>query len=476
MAHKAKPKLKPSPTQSTKTTQKTKSIQKTKTTKETTTTENANKNNLTPSSFTEPVLRVVSPPSAGKGSKSPQKPQPDGDGTTKILIIVFHKLGKKDNIADIVGAKTLTSWKKSSGRSKSWANCQRTKLTQGDLELLAQSQTRSVSFGWRFSNMVTPSLFARSHGIRVNSEPTQNRLSTARTSGYLAVDQDRDVPLPRGRPVFGWAKRQGSEHRAELGFLRLTINRENVSLTREAYLSEIDLSKSDAPGNRRLWGVSGISSLPVLRLLQNESHADVYLIQNPNNPFKLYHAHAFLNDGLSGNWSTFAKRKMKHLRGSRDFLTETIQRGRVIIIMKAGANVEEFHLKNTQKEFPPLPGIGEKPTGFLNNSGSDNNFLDPKSVKIRPNKNRISYAAVVGRNRSSKHCLDSNHRAYKAWENRNGRGKTKDIPKSAPSRAIEVNQSDTKSEDFSAWVTVGRRRLQGIALRNRGSKLSKVLM
>ncbi|PMD60297.1 uncharacterized protein K444DRAFT_612496 [Hyaloscypha bicolor E] len=458
MAHKAKPKLKPSPTQSTKTTQKTKSIQKTKTTKETTTTENANKNNLTPSSFTEPVLRVVSPPSAGKGSKSPQKPQPDEDGTTKTPIVVFHKQEKEDNIADIIGVKTLTMWKKSSGRSKSWANCRRTKLSQGDLELLAQSQTRSVSFGWQFSSMVTPSLFARSHGIRVNSEPTQKRLSTARTSGYLAVDQNRYVPLPRGRPVFGWAKRQGSEHRAELGFLRLTINREDVNLTREAYLSEIDLSKSDAPGSKRPWRVAGIQCFPVLRFLRNESHADVYLIQNPNNPFKLYHAHAFLNDGLSGNWSTFAKRKMKHLRGSRDFLTETIQRGRVIIIMKAGPNAEEFHLNNTQKEFPPLPGI------------------DPKSVKIRPNKNRISYAAVVGRNRSSKHCLDSNHRAYKAWENRNGRGKTKAIPKVVPSRAIEESQLDTKSEDFSAWVTVGRRRLQGIALRNRGSKLSKVIM
>jgi hypothetical protein len=339
-----------------------------------------------------------------------------------------------------------------------------------------QSQTRSVSFGWRFSSTVTPSLFVRSHGICVNSEPTQKRLSTARTSRYLAVDQDRDVSLPRGRPVFGWAKRQGREYRAELGFLRLTINRENVSLTREAYLSEIDLSKSDAPGNERLWEVSEISCLPVLRLLRNESHADVYLIQNPNNSFKLYHAHAFLNNGLSGNWSTFAKRKMKHLRGSLDFLTETIQRGRVIIIMKAGSNADEFHLKNTQKEFPLLPGIGENSTGLLNNSGANSGFLDPKSIKTRPNKNRISYAAVVGRNRSSKHCLDSNHRAYKAWENRNGRGRTKDIPKSAPSRANEVSHSDTKSEDFSAWVTVGRKRLQGIALRNQGSKLSKVIM
>jgi len=144
--------------------------------------------------------------------------------------------------------------------------------------------------------------------------------------------------------------------------------------------------------------------------------------------------------------------------------------------MEADSKVEEFHLKNMQKEFPPLPGIGEKSTGLLNNSGADNGFLDQKSAKIRPKKNRISYAAVIGRNRSSKHCLDSNHRAYKAWENRNGRGKAKDIPKSASSRGIEVSQSETKSEDFSAWVTVSRRRLQSIALRNRGSKLSKVIM
>jgi hypothetical protein len=223
-----------------------------------------------------------------------------------------------------------------------------------------------------------------------------------------------------------------------------------------------------------------IRSLPILRHLRNDSHADVYLAQNQNFPFELYHAHAFLNDGLSGNWATFAKRKMKHLRGSRGFVFEVLQRGRTIIVMEPESKAEEFRLKITQNDFPPLPGTGETSTGLRNHFGADIDCLDPKAAKIRPKKNigRLSYAAVVGRKRPSKHPLDSNHRAYTAWEDRNGRGKKK-APinlESAPSLKSEVSQLERNVEDATGWVTVDRRRLQSIAHCSQGSNFSKLVM
>jgi hypothetical protein len=126
MAHKAKPKSKPGLTQQTKTNPKSKVTQKkTKATEKTTTTtatENENKN-IPSCSFTEPIIRVVSLPLAEKGSGPPQKPQPDEIETTKAPLVIVHKRGKKNVNTDIIGAKALTTWKKSSGRGKSWANC-----------------------------------------------------------------------------------------------------------------------------------------------------------------------------------------------------------------------------------------------------------------------------------------------------------------------------------------------------------------
>jgi hypothetical protein len=107
-----------------------------------------------------------------------------------------------------------------------------------------------------------------------------------------------------------------------------------------------------------------LEDLVVIRLLQNESHADVYLVQNRNPLSK------FLDDGLSGNWSTFSRFakeewKMDRLRRSNGFHAETVQLGRKIIVMEGDSKDKYFHVKSMQREFPPLPRTGAKPLSII---------------------------------------------------------------------------------------------------------------
>lgn len=368
MAHKAKSKSILCLAQQRNTKPKVKNAQKkTKAAEKMTTTASteAENMNLPSCSFTEPIVRVVSPPVAKKGSGPPRKPQPDENETIKTSLIIIHKRREGSVNTDIIGAKALTTWKNSSGRSKSWAKCRRKKLSQVDLKLLVELQTRSVALGWRTSSTVTPASFLRSQGLGVNSAPTRKRSSATRTSSYLAIEHDRETTLPRGHSLRAEITRQGNEGRAEWGFLRLTMTQDIVSLTREAYLTVITLPTCvKTSGEETKSNARGIRTFPVLSLLRNDSHADVYLIQNSYAPFEWYHAHAFLNDSVAGKRATFAKRKMNHLRRSRCFIFEVLQEGRTIIIMEPEAKGNELRLKLSQNDFPLLPGTGEKSTGL----------------------------------------------------------------------------------------------------------------
>jgi hypothetical protein len=84
---------------------------------------------------------------------------------------------------------------------------------------------------------------------------------------------------------------------------------------------------------------------------------------------------------------------------------------------------------------------------------TDDQYLELKLGKIRRKKIRASYAAVVGQKLPSKQLLDSNHRAYKAWEDRN-------------------TKLEEKWEGFTAKVD--RRKIQNIPLCNRVSILSNI--
>jgi hypothetical protein len=120
-------------------------------------------------------------------------------------------------------------------------------------------------------------------------------------------------------------------------------------------------------GNEARLSATTLQGLVVLGLLRNENHADVYMVQDPNNLSKCYHAHAFLSDGLSRNWPTFLRRKMDRLRRSNGFHAETVQLGRKIIAMKADSRADEdFQIKSMEREFPPLPGTGESTSSKQN--------------------------------------------------------------------------------------------------------------
>jgi hypothetical protein len=323
-------------------------------------------------SFTEPVLRVRSDP-AKKNSKlhGHHKVKPSQGKGTKARFDVFHKREDKSNGTDIIGQRSLSVWKKSSGRSKSWRNCKRLKVTQDDVDLLIHQKGHPVSLGWRFSRMEMPSSFVRSQGVRITREARTRKKTPSSIKTFEGLDEEysRDLLLPRGVPPDKWRsfrklQNLGAARGLSQGFIRLTINSETVNITSEEFLREIrfstrqllPFSKKENPKTTTL------GDLIVLDLLHNESHADVYLVQDAKNLSKLYHAHAFLSDGLSGNWPTFMRRKMDRLRRSRAFHAETIQFGRKIIVMRAESEADEgFHIKDMEREFPRLSRTGEAP-------------------------------------------------------------------------------------------------------------------
>jgi len=399
MAHKAKSKKKVVTTPEKNTTLRTatnpkmKTSQQTKSTPETkseqaTETESTQKRKLnqgkeisTSFSLTEPVIRVHSNPAA-KAFAPHEKAQHGKAANTKPDFLIFHKREKNRKNADITGTRALTRWKKSSGRSKSWAVCRRLKLSREDFELLTQSTTRPISLGWQFSDLTSPAAFLRSQGVTVyeRSENKAKRLSRDKCIVNPKDECRTEWPLPTGTAAKARKPHQEIEHPGggEVTFLRLTFDHGHVSMTHEAFLEKIILStlSQSVKGS----GAFILADLVVIRFLRNDSHADVYLVQNPSDPLMFYHAHAFLID-RSGNWSTYSKRKMDRLQKSHGFYAETVQHGRKIIIMDTNLKAnKEFCIKNTQRGFPPLPGMGK--TSFHSSSSMDSCSADDQIFRV----------------------------------------------------------------------------------------------
>ena len=491
MAHKAKPKKKMADTDpETKTTLRAKTNSRRKTTQLTKTTPatkseempepesnqkretKQGKRSLLSCSLRDPVIRSLGNPAA-KASAPPEKAQHPKTAKANPKFRILSKQENRSNSADITGKRALTMWKKSPGRSKSWAVCRRLKLSQEDLELLIQSKTTPVSLGWQFSVVISPAVFVRSQGVRVYEQSVNKTKQLSRAKGFDDPEDDWGArwPVPKRITVKGRKSCQEIERRdgGEVAFLRLTFDHGHVSMTQEAFLEKVLLSTLSK--NAKYPGTSLPTHLVAISLLRNESHADVYLVANPSYPSRFYHAHAFLT-AVSGNWLSFSKRKMDRLRKSQGFYAETVQRGRKIIIMDTDLKAdEEFCMKSMKREFPPLPGTRKTHSSrFLDPYSADDNSVELKPpTKLR--KDRDSYAAVVQWGQRKKH-VDSNHRAYKAWEDRKGTGMKMMARDKAPAPEPKLSLPETV-EGFKIWV--GRRKMQKVFDRNRVPIVSRVI-
>jgi hypothetical protein len=300
------------------------------------------------------------------------------NSTTNLPLPIIQNHTKKANnkSTDAIGPKTVTIWKKSSGRDKSWANCRRARLSPGDLELLISS----ITFGWRFSKVIAPAVFVRSQGFGVNrdTEKRQKGAGRVRRSGDIeeATEYWRRWPLPSGMPfkiqrrvqvhAMGEDEFRRKSKGCGGGFCRMRIHEGGLRIKPRFNLDDIILPAQSQLGNdRKQYPLASTSEhFVILRLLRNDSHADVYLLQNSSNKSKAYVAHAFVNEGTTRNWAAFARRKMDRLRRKHAFYGETGQGGRKIIVMvdedgrEANAH-KKFHIENYQQEFPALPGTGK---------------------------------------------------------------------------------------------------------------------
>jgi len=98
--------------------------------------------------------------------------------------------------------------------------------------------------------------------------------------------------------------------------------------------------------------------------------------------------------------------------------------------------------------------------------------LDTEASKPRPKKFRVSYAAIVGRKKPAVKPSNSNHPAYKAWENRHGKGKGTTL--TAAEKKTKKRASEKALAELAAWVNRGKE--QNCPLRNRFQILSSPVM
>jgi hypothetical protein len=87
-----------------------------------------------------------------------------------------------------------------------------------------------------------------------------------------------------------------------------------------------------------------------------------------------------------------------------------------------------------------------------------------KAVNMKPKKSSVSYLRAAQWDIPAKQRIDSNHLAYRAWAERNGRGKRKDPCPNTPSHEKKLSEGDKKMVDLNAWITVSRRRIPIISL------------
>ena len=158
-------------------------------------------------SFTEPVVRVrkdkiKEEPKSNCINKSSQK-----RATTRRMI-VFHKRKDRVNDVDVIGTRDLSTWRKSSGRSKSWRAYKRFMLTWDYLELLMSSKGHPTSFGWRFSTANMPISFVRGQGLYVNKK-SKSRKDRVRSGISTVKDLDEEY-----NPDWGAAWRRSSQRLA----------------------------------------------------------------------------------------------------------------------------------------------------------------------------------------------------------------------------------------------------------------------
>jgi hypothetical protein len=105
------------------------------------------------------------------------------------------------------------------------------------------------------------------------------------------------------------------------------------------------------------------------------------------------------------------------------------------------------------------------------------NILELKPYKTPTRENKLSYAAVVIGERPSKQLINSNHRAYKAWEDRNpSRSRRPDKHNRTRKHDTKLSQPEKKLEDFTPIVDpiVYQKKIRNIPLANRFAILSNV--
>ena len=271
-------------------------------------------------------------------------------------------------LRDVQGQKRLNAWRCSAGRHKSWRRCPKVLAVTAAQQRLISVQLRKLD-GISFkSPLWIPQAFQqyqyedkRGRGDKLTRLRQQKRVPKKGNwkEDYDLGVHDEPTNAMRSHNVGHHDTRSIGQHdlsqqSVEPGkaFIRLIWEKE----TRANPIGQL--------GRFLVTGLLLFGRWRILQFLRNDSHADVYSVEDMHFRGSRRHtsaqleAHYFMSQ-CSGNWRTAAKRKQNRLLRSERFQANFSYGDRCMVILKVNQMTEIFDLRQRIDEFPVLGGRKE---------------------------------------------------------------------------------------------------------------------
>jgi hypothetical protein len=282
------------------------------------------------------------------------------------------------------GHRLLGKWKRTSGRSKTWKRCPRSKQPQQSPCLKTTSPANFGGCQFFVSPLWIPSTLLR---IEQKVRPQRVKRLT-RSPKARQRCKWRDTQIMDGRNqikdswvIYSFPQKEYSPEKSSDQWAAAQIHTKPSAVFIRFTWKDMILAKGSGDLDRFLpTGLVLHSCWRVEHFLRNDPHADVYRASNIQQSSRLsLEAHIFL-DEYHSNCKTFAKRHKHRLEQSGNCAAKLWYQGRHVLVMTVPGHFERFKLKNNEKEYPSL-----------NNQGKGSR----KAVLSRSFQGKPTYAAIL---------------------------------------------------------------------------------
>lgn len=261
------------------------------------------------------------------------------------------------------GRAALVAWKNTAGKAKAWRRCSK----------VARNTNRPMVGGLPYHGDYFRSPLWLPQGFVAFQKPLKFPQKRNMRRCKVSEQRKHDRKHPHIQSMFD------SEHVCSSGYMYDHYNEPEHHNDPAIDLVEYPNSVEPPPGFLRLiWkdfqvsriddyerflpsGLTVTSRWHIQSFLRNDSHADVYSIQDAQHPCKLpgvvalFEGHYFLAE-YDGNGERYAKRHRSRMQRTRAFVEQVWLGGRSMIIMSVPECVTTYNLRYSREEFPALAG------------------------------------------------------------------------------------------------------------------------